>query len=599
MSFLNDVVVPGVTKTATTSTPKATGGFLSSVVMPTDNAITPPNIMENPKGSGYPALNPDGSQVTPNVPQDPYGMQKYTQGVSNSPIMQGVNGMIKGYNDVATQTQPKSFNMNEGLKSGWENLSSTITDSQNRLQHAVDTFQNHNATALQKGVSAGEAAMGGLNGVFSLITTPLAVMSRVPVVGHVVDKVNELFGALGGGGSALAQGVVDRLPLSQETKDTIKPLVGEIGALTAQIVAGKGGETLIPKITEKSNAVLEHIKNDAAIHNAIPDVPVTTEVKPTVKGGFLDSIDNKPKITEPAPAVTEATKSPTEIVKSFTDTIGDKNQVINGNTYADRTKILNDTIKPQLDNLPTPKADETIVYHTSENGKLEPGSSVSTNPEQAWMYADKNTQVKIVKTSDLKSTGLSGKDSFGERLYEPSVKQVEQKASKVGSSVEAKAVEKGLTQGFEGTAGYDPITIKDQALRASDLMQRDMSLAEKMVRGEVPMTPGLRPEMLIKAMEDHAQATGNVGMMRDIAKSPLVAETSVHAQAMRLLAERNPDSVVAKLREIKIAREKVLEKKGGKKLIKSTITDIKSEIVKASSKRVTWEEFIDEIKCNY
>jgi len=176
------------------------------------------------------------------------------------------------------------------------------------------------------------------------------------------------------------------------------------------------------------------------------------------------------------------------------------------------------------------------------------------------------------------------------------------KTSKVAKSIEAKVIENGLTEGFNKVAGYDPITIKDQAMRATNLIERDLDLAKKMVKGEVPMEAGLKGEMLIKAMEDYAQATKNVQLSLDIANSPLVSETSAHAQAMRILAERNPDSVVANLREIKRLREEKIVKKSSRKIEqvkKTTYNEVKNEVNKKSMTRQTWSEFVEQIKCNY
>ena len=66
------------------------------------------------------------------------------------------------------------------------------------------------------------------------------------------------------------------------------------------------------------------------------------------------------------------------------------------------------------------------------------------------------------------------------------------------------------------------------------------------------------------------------------------------------MQNRVPDSLTAKFREIKQAREAVLEKKGGlKKSVKSTVDEITNEIKTTASKRPTWDEFIKEIQCNY
>jgi hypothetical protein len=172
--------------------------------------------------------------------------------------------------------------------------------------------------------------------------------------------------------------------------------------------------------------------------------------------------------------------------------------------------------------------------------------------------------------------------------------------SKVGKSVEAKAVEAKLTNGFDKTATYDKITIKDQAEKATSLINKNMDTARAVIRGDKPLPDGLRGSALITAAEEHLKANPNPELAYELANSPLVSETSAAAQELRLLAERDPDSVTAKFNEIKAARAAAIEKKGGLvKVKKSVVDDIRKEIVKNASKRPTWEAFAKEITCNY
>lgn len=170
--------------------------------------------------------------------------------------------------------------------------------------------------------------------------------------------------------------------------------------------------------------------------------------------------------------------------------------------------------------------------------------------------------------------------------------------SKIATSIEQKAVEQKLTQGFEGVAGYDKITIKDQAERATKLMS-DPEKAMSVVRGESPLPDGLKGTALITAAEEHIARTGDVRMAYELANSPLVSETSAAAQELRLAAEREPDSLTAKLQEIKKAREEVATKKVGsiKKATSKITDDIRGEIKKVSAKPKDWASFIDQLKC--
>ena len=172
------------------------------------------------------------------------------------------------------------------------------------------------------------------------------------------------------------------------------------------------------------------------------------------------------------------------------------------------------------------------------------------------------------------------------------------KTSKVAKSIEAKTIEKGLTQSFEGLAEYTPITIKEQAEMAANLINSNFDQAKRIINGQEGLPQGMRAGTLIKAMEDYALIHNDTKLALEVANSTLTSETSVHAQEMRTLAERNPDSVVAKIQEIKKARTENVEKNRSiKKVKKETVNEIKKEIEKIKPKKETWASFVDSIKC--
>lgn len=167
--------------------------------------------------------------------------------------------------------------------------------------------------------------------------------------------------------------------------------------------------------------------------------------------------------------------------------------------------------------------------------------------------------------------------------------------SKIGQSIEAKAVEAKLTQGFSETAGFDPITIQDQAQRATGLIKSSVEDARAVIRGEAPLPEGLRGTALITAMEEHLLQKPDAKLAYELANSPLTSATSVAAQEMRLMAERVPDSITAKFQEIREARRAGSELRGETPL--KVAKEIQTEVVRQSSKRQTWEQFVKEIAC--
>lgn len=170
------------------------------------------------------------------------------------------------------------------------------------------------------------------------------------------------------------------------------------------------------------------------------------------------------------------------------------------------------------------------------------------------------------------------------------------KSSKIARSIEAKAIEQKLTKGFDKVAGYDPITIKQQAHLAAETLV-DIQRTGRIVRGEEPVPQGLNPVSLITALEEHIAKNGDAKMAYELANSQLVSETSIAAQSLRLAAERNPDGLTAQLRSIKQAREASALRRLGPRAKQVATQELRSDLVKATPKAKDWTGFIQELKC--
>lgn len=175
--------------------------------------------------------------------------------------------------------------------------------------------------------------------------------------------------------------------------------------------------------------------------------------------------------------------------------------------------------------------------------------------------------------------------------------QVGQTPSKIAKSIERKSIEQGLTDNFDGLAGYDKITIKDQAERAAKVMETPEE-AMAIIRGEKPLPEGLRGTALITAVEEQIKKTGDAHLAYELANSPLVSGTSAAAQEMRLAAEREPDSLAIKMHEIKQAKLDGIRKRLGKNVDQAIADNIKKarSYVKKPD-RYDWNNFLDSIQC--
>jgi len=174
------------------------------------------------------------------------------------------------------------------------------------------------------------------------------------------------------------------------------------------------------------------------------------------------------------------------------------------------------------------------------------------------------------------------------------------KVSKIATSIEAKSIEQGLTKGYGHLAEYTPIVIKEQAQKASNLINTNINEARKIIRGEIPLPEGLKGTALITAMEDYVKKTADGELASELASSPLVSGTSAAAQELRLAAERDPESPVKAIADINKLLEETAQKRYPKQILakaKENVTNsIKSEIKKANT-AYSWQAFIESIQC--
>ncbi len=234
------------------------------------------------------------------------------------------HGAVDAWDKASANVDPKSFsNLGEAtLNKGADALGGVLTDYWSRMQNMTDTFiSNAHTTALQKGVSVGEAGVGALNVLFSVFTVPLKAVSGLPGVGQVADKINEAFSALQGGSNVEFNQALDGLPISDETKAQIKPLGDELTGLVNMFAAGKVGGDVLGKITDLSKQIVTK-----AVVDAPKDAPQPTEAAPVAPQTTPEQPSVAPETPAEAPAVTPETPvAPVEEPKlGYTKTIEPK-----------------------------------------------------------------------------------------------------------------------------------------------------------------------------------------------------------------------------------------------------------------------------------
>ncbi len=156
------------------------------------------------------------------------------------------------------------------------------------------------------------------------------------------------------------------------------------------------------------------------------------------------------------------------------------------------------------------------------------------------------------------------------------------KETKLGKSIALKAIKDKLIKTYEGVAEYTPTTIDEQAKMSNDLLQNDMEGVRQIFRGQRDLPKGLNPSALVVATETFLKENKIADapqIVSEMLNSNLVSESSVAGQTLRLLAERDQNSAMAKLQDIKKYREAKATKATNKDA-KSVKKNIKKETTK-------------------
>lgn len=301
----------------------------------------------------------------------------------------------------------------EALQAGVDVLSSAIQDSANRNIKAIEGWTDPNTGKLQEAVNIGSAGVGILNALFAGMTAPIKVATKLPTVENIAKSAESFFGAIGVTGGKISKKSIDVLPISDEAKEIITPLAEEIGALAAQIVAGKyTGNMLESKKSELAtkSAQVEHIINDNKIDPHFDSTPpggktsvgITESQKPPIE---TEAINKQEPVTTP----TVSGVSPAgEVVKT---------DVMQKSSLAETTKTEAQAVGMKVDFEDMPgysqrnqttaaKLADDFVSNSPDNAKAVLEGNM--NPPDGLLVGDVYSAIKrtYLKTGDV--TGIMG-----------------------------------------------------------------------------------------------------------------------------------------------------------------------------------------------
>ncbi len=290
------------------------------------------------------------------------------------------------------------------------------------------------------------------------------------------------------------------------------------------------------------------------------------------------------------------------------------------NEVKGKPKIDFETVQPQVQAVKeaikadTGKTPEVITAETMATGKpptqplageaggvksgqtIETPATVKPNGKESIKQAQIPQETKPTEgqTPQVQGGKAEVKAVEGQVPQKP-IGEGEVKVSKLGLRVEQTAIEKKLTSELSDLPEYKQLNMKEQAQKASDLLNSDPEKAMRVALGQELPPEGLAKESVFKALESSITTPE---MASKLATSPLVSEATALGQRIKALDVKVSDSPVEAIRQVIDARAKALEKRLGRKpeqLVEKTTKDIKSK-VKVPDK-YDWGKFLESIKC--
>lgn len=499
------------------------------------------------------------------------------------------------------------------------------------LRNAISTVKDNHASLLDKGLSVGQAGMDTLGGLFSVVTAPITVAQHIPGIGPVATGLNNIFNAIGTAGSDVAVKGVDALPISDETKEKIKPLVGQLGALAAQLVVGKGSDDIVEKTADKAHEIVSTAVNDAKVaqiaNDAYPVInakkiaseKVAARAERPMGSVYEDGTKPEPYTPQGQLPTIEADGSPAP--SDGTPTIDITPPEEPGpdrapNTYKDPADLptiqmgagarselptvqIGDTSKPyngeykltpieqaRVDAAPTPEEKE-LTYHaiTERNDAMqEPFQTDRQNP-----HAPQPVEMGAVKPPSENRPNSDGTPTSS------------RKPSGLALSTNAKAIADGLTDEYGDLPEYKSKT--HQLSAVADYVENDHEDAVKVALGQKAAPHDFIPTVVYRAVELKARLEGDIDTIARLTskENKLSGKVSSGAQllgGLRIGADNSPTDII---NDINKSREdynnRTRGKKGGQEEA-STVKDANKAIESEVIPKKDFNDFLGSITCN-
>jgi hypothetical protein len=495
------------------------------------------------------------------------------------------------FNVTAAETTSQQSQTIEGAKEIAQGIRQ-INDSFTFTEALEQPGKKFNEGMYKIGQGDFTGVVDALEGIMSLPGILDAGLREVPVVGQdisnalnaPVELYYEAKNLIDSGLKKLGATDEDlRLGLSEETADVVTR-VGDIANIIGLAALGaKGGQAIKTKIGAPKTAA-EFITEELRGKNAKTVRSNEGQIQEARNAGQESQAKSGENLQQQTPEQTGVQQKAliadpqsrlvvNQVEKNVNSSI-ERGDIVNESQIYNRLSEVRDPVEVQrMEALYLKALDHNKQLRNK--GKVqpsEPSPVVSPSESKPRFYGYRNKPFK--GEGESKTRGLS-------------------------QSTEARAIEKGLVDKFEGLPEYDVVKNRDQITMASELIAKDYQQAKNIAMGTERAPNNIIPEFIYKGVEAEAIKKGDVNTLRELATSSKLAdEATVMGQRIQALRNQDPLSPVNAMKEIKKTREnRIAQGKDINQVKAQNVEQIKSRINKTVPKKGEWQTFIDSIRC--
>lgn len=172
----------------------------------------------------------------------------------------------------------------------------------------------------------------------------------------------------------------------------------------------------------------------------------------------------------------------------------------------------------------------------------------------------------------------------------------------VASTVEARAIEKGLIEDLGDLPEYKQADFKEQAVKAIELVTKDYGAALEMMAGNKATPKDILPGAILRVLTEEATIRGDLDAIRTLANSSFLNERyTAMGREIGILGYMDRTGPVEVIKNVENARRKAAEKSRPLEESKGEIIKELKEVIKKvpTPSKATWETFIKSIECDY